>query len=77
MSKSAKNNKGGSSGEVKKALKIHKDDRVISSKYVGTSVGAIRVRRTSDTRMKNSKKKESSDDEWDEDEELPHVMRVG
>lgn len=47
MSKPTKNNKGGSSEEVKNALKIQKNDRINSSKGVGTSVGAARVGRTS------------------------------
>lgn len=77
MSKSAKNNKGGSSEEVKKALKSQKYDRISSSKGVETSTGTTRVGRTSKTKIKKPRKNlkkdlkkyiiEISDDEWYED----------
>lgn len=63
MSKSGENTKSGSSEEVKKALKVHRDGRINSSK----GAGETRVVRTSYTKMKNPMKIESSDDEWDED----------
>lgn len=64
MSKSYENTNNGSLEEVKKALKVQKDDCINYSKGVGTSASATRVGRTSYTMMKNPKKNESSDDEW-------------
>lgn len=43
MSKSTKNNKGGSLEEVKKILEDPKNDIIISSKGVRASAGASRV----------------------------------
>lgn len=67
MRKSGENIKSGSSKEIKKGLKVQKDDCINSSKGVGTSIGATRVGRTSETKKKKPKKREPYDDEWDED----------
>lgn len=67
MSKLGENTMNGSSEEVKKVVKIQKDDQINSSKGAGTSDEAIKVGRKLETNMKKSEKNDSFDDDWDED----------
>lgn len=56
ISKPTKKNKGDSSEEVKKALKIQGEDIINSSKGDRISTGVTRVGRTLETNMRTSKK---------------------